>query len=157
MHFILFKRKREIRLLSLYIYNEICCLLRSLKNVLRSFNQCISSFIDNNFSLCTRQMWGYWDVLRLSFKSFSFMPLYELQSWRIFSITKRFLSFLSLIILRIDSNLMNVYTNFPLALTFNCFSIFFRFFLLHLRILYPREDPMTASRIVRWPIFSTNI
>lgn len=44
-----------------------------------------------------------------------------------FSITKRFLSFLSPIILRIDSNLMNVYTNFSLALTFNCFSIFFDF------------------------------
>lgn len=84
LHFILFKRKREIRLLSLYIYNEICCLLWSLKNVLWSFNQCISSFIDNNFNLYTRQMRGYWDVLRLSFKSFSFMPLYELQSWHIF-------------------------------------------------------------------------
>lgn len=57
-----------------------------------------------------------------------------------FSITKRFLSFLSLIILRIDSNLMNIYTNFSLALTFNCFSIFFSIFLLHLRILYGEEE-----------------
>lgn len=60
-----------------------------------------------------------------------------------FSITNRFLSFLCPIILRIDSNLMNVYTNFCLALTFNCFSIF-SIFLLHLRILYGEEEK------IRW-------